>query len=354
MQHLPSMLRRGLATGLLAVALAQPVDASTTQATTGGPTQDGAVSPFGPGSTMTAPAFAPLFVTPQDAHAYWAMLVRSRGWSALDPREVARSFIKERMGGDGDMYVVAHFATTQKRMEGSADNVMVLTDALMNAFPDHSRHSFFGALSDGVAGLTGGGQSPTALGFLRDMISCGNAGQCFSRVGRFLWSRTGPGYIYNTFIGAGNVIDTVSEDARPLDLSFGIFPRSSTFLPENRSSLQLSQVIDTFKEEGLFSELPYIKRLKEEFDEYWEHGKDEWPLLARYHFVHEARRALARRTLTGRTGHEGRGAPRPVAWPDRIVAVGERTRRCVRRGQAFRHQRLRGQRHPAFRRQRRQ
>ncbi|NII53358.1 DUF6543 domain-containing protein [Luteibacter sp. SG786] len=318
MQHRSSMARRVLATGLLAAALAQPVDGTTTQTTTGAqsdqntqgnsvstiathtdrPTQNGTVSPFSPGSTMTAPAFAPLFVTAQDAHAYWEMLIRSRGWPAPDAREVARSFIKERLGVDGDMYVVAHFATTQKLMEGSADNVMVLTDALMNAFPDHSRHSFFGAFSDAVAGLTGGGQSPTALGFLRDVITCSNGGQCFSRVGRFLWSRTGPGYIYNTFIGAGNVIDTVGEDARALDLSFGIFPRSSTFLPENRSSLKLSQIIDTFKEEGLFSELPYIKRLKEEFDEYWEHGKDEWPLLARYHFVHEARRALARRTLT--------------------------------------------------------
>lgn len=317
MQHLSFMVRRGLAAGLLAAALAQPVHAttmqttgaqgdgntqgnsvSTTAAPIGGPTQDGTVSPFSPGSTMTAPAFAPLFVTAQDARAYWGMLVRSRGWSALDPRAVARSFIKERLGIDGDMYVVAHFATAQKLMEGSADNVVALTDALMNAFPDHSRHSFFGVLSDSVSGLTGGGQSPTVLDFLRGVITCRNGGQCFSMVGRFLWSRTGPGYIYNTFIGTGNVIDTVSEDARTLDLSFGIFPRSSTFLPENRSSLKLSQVIDTFKEEGLFSELPYIKRLKEEFDEYWAHGKDEWPLLARYHFVHEARRALARRTLT--------------------------------------------------------
>lgn len=319
MLHLSSMVRRGLATGLLAAALAQPVDATTTQTTTGAqgdqntqgnsvstiathtddPTRNAAASPFSPGSTMTAPAFAPLFVTAQDAHAYWEMLIRSRGWPAPDAREVARSFIKERLGVDGDMYVVAHFATTQKLMEGSADNVMVLTDALMNAFPDHSRHSFFGAFSDGVAGLTGGGQSPTALGFLQDMITCGDAGQCFSRIGRFLWSRTGPGYIYNTFIGAGNVIDTISEDTRALDLSFGIFPHASTFLPENRSSLELSQVIDTFKEEGLFSELPYIKRLKREFDEYWKNGKIEWPQLARYHFVHEARRALARRALTG-------------------------------------------------------
>lgn len=318
MLHLSSMVRRGLAAGLLSAALAQPAAATTTLTTTGaqgdqntqgnsvstiaaptsGLAQHGPASPFSPGSTMTAPAFAPLFVTAQDARAYWDMLTRSRAWPALEPRAVARSFIKERLGIDGDMYVVAHFATTQKRMEGSADNVMVLTDALMNAFPDHSRHSFFGALSDGVAGVMGGGQSPTGLGFLHDIATCESAGKCFSKVGRFLWSRTGPGYIYNTFVGAGNVIDTVSEDARALDLSFGIFPRSSTFLPENRSALELSQVIDNFKEEGLFSELPYIKRLKEQFDEYWEYGKNEWPQLARYHFVHEARRAFAHRTLT--------------------------------------------------------
>lgn len=321
--RLSSMLRRGLATGLLAAALAQPLHASTAAV---GPAQGSVAPPFSPGSTMTAPAFAPLFVTAQDAHDYWAMLTRSREWPAPDPHAVARSFIKERLGIDGDLYVVAHFATTQKRMEGSADNVMTLTDALMNAFPDHSRHSFFGTLSDGVAGLTSGGQSPTALGFLRDMITCGNAGECFSMMGRFLWSRTGPGYIYNTFVGAGNVIDTVSEDARPLDLSFGIFPRSSAFLPENRSSLRLSRIVDTFKEEGLFSELPYIRRLKEEFDAYWEHGKDEWPLLARYHFVHEARRALAQGKLTTQQYElvmQG-GAPRvPLHGPIALWQLGK-------------------------------
>ncbi len=119
MQHLSSMVRRGLATGLLAAALAQSVDATTTQTTTdaqgdqntqgnsvstmaartGGPTQHGPAYPFSPGSTMTAPAFAPLFVTAQDARAYWEMLIRSHAWPALDPRAVARSFIKERLGG---------------------------------------------------------------------------------------------------------------------------------------------------------------------------------------------------------------------------------------------------------------
>ncbi|NID14062.1 dermonecrotic toxin domain-containing protein [Luteibacter yeojuensis] len=318
MHDLPSMVRRGLAAALFATAPSLPVGATTqtsmlaqddhnTQVnavkpvTTSGsdPVPVEPASSFDTPAMLTSPAFAPLFVTPEEAQAYWDMLVRSYGWSPPDPRSVAGSFIKERLGIDGDEYVVAHFATTQKRMEGSADKVIVLTDALMNAFPEHSRHTFFGAFSDAVDGLnTGGAKSPTALGFLGSLFTCANAGECFSRTGRFLWSRTGPGYIYNTFVGEGNVVDTLREDARPLDLAFGIYPKSSTFLPEHCSTLLLSQVLAKFKEEGPFSELPYIRRLQAEFDRYWETAKTEWPLLARYQFVHEARRALARGVLT--------------------------------------------------------
>ena len=312
MPPLSFLARRGFATVLLTSAMLPHVAATTAQgmaARDDGNLQTNAISPivppvkatapvFGPGTTFTVPAFAPLFITPADAHAFWEMQRRSAGWTMLDPKSVARAFIKERLGIDGDDYVVAHFATTEKLLEGSADNVIPLTEALMTAFPDHTRRSFFGALADGVAGLNGGGHSPSLPGFLRDIFTCGNASECLSRAGRFLWSRTGPGYIYNTFIGQGNVVDTLVEDARPLNMAFGIFPRSASFLPQHRSALLLSEVIDKFKEEGLFSELPYIKRMNAEFERYWQDGRQDWPRLARYRFVHDARRAFALGVLT--------------------------------------------------------
>jgi hypothetical protein len=252
-----------------------------------------------PGSLLAVSAYAPVFATPQDARAYWDMALRAYASPVPNARTTAKAFIKERLGIDGDAYVVAHFATPQLRSEGSADSTIKLTDALMRAFPEHSRHTFFGRIADVVGGVnTGGRESAGALTFVESVATCRAAGECFSRIGRFLWSRTGPGYVYNTFIGKGNVIDTVAEDLRPLDEAFGIYPISSTFLPEHASPLLLSQVIATFKEVGVFDELPYVKQLKLSRDRYWDACRSEWPLLARYRFVHQARWARGRGVLT--------------------------------------------------------
>lgn len=316
MHHLVAMTFRGVATPLLTVIASLPADtvagqvAVTQQGGDSGQgskpgTADGARagSPelLPEGSTLMVPAYIPLFATPEDAQAFWDMAVNAYLSPAPDAREVARAFIKEQLGIDGDAYVVAHFATPKMRTEGMTDGTIVLTDALMRAFPEHSRYSFFGALADAVETVESGGRnSPSVLQLAKSLVACGSVEECFLGVGRFLWSRTGPGYIYNTFIGRGNVREVVHEDLRSLDDAFRIYPIASTFLPGQASSLRFSEVIDKFKEEGIFSELPYIKRLNHAFSEHWNRIRSDWPLLARYWFVHQARWARGRGVLTQR------------------------------------------------------
>ncbi|MGN6092410.1 MAG: dermonecrotic toxin domain-containing protein, partial [Luteibacter jiangsuensis] len=190
-----------------------------------------------------------------------------------------------------------HFASPQARSLGQPDHRMTLTDALMEAFPEHSRHTFFARASDAVGGVTSGGRaSPGVLSLLGNLVHGKDVRECFTNIGRFLWSRTGPGYLYNTFFANGNVIDTVSEDARALDEAFGVFAAGGDF--KGDTGLRLSHIVGAFKEKGAFSELPYVKRLYRELDTYWDTVRTDWPVLARYRFVQQARQARMTGALT--------------------------------------------------------
>jgi hypothetical protein len=161
----------------------------------------------------------------------------------------------------------------------------------MKAFPEHSRHSFFAGFSDAVGGVTSGGRaSPGIPASLEAVVHTKSAGDFFHTMGKLLWSRTGPGYIYNTFFADGNVVETVREDSRPLDEAFGIY-RTGGFSPAHASTLTLSRIVDEFKAPSAFAELSYVKRLNSELDKYWNERRADWTVLARYQFIREARRA---------------------------------------------------------------
>ena len=253
--------------------------------------------PWQPGTALAVSPFELTFTTPDDAHAYWNMAARAYAVPAPDARSVAKAFLRERLGVDGDSYVVAHFASPRTRLLGQPDHRMTLTDALMEAFPEHSRYTFFAGASDTVGGVTFGGRaSPGLFSLVGDLIHGKDVRECFTNIGRVLWSRTGPGYLYNTFFANGNVVDTVGEDARALDEAFGVFAARGNF--KEATGLRLSHIVDAFKEEGAFSELPYVKRLDRELNAYWDTVRADWPMLARYRFVQQARRARMTGTLT--------------------------------------------------------
>src|ERR1700755_489824 len=154
----------------------------------------------------TVPAPLP-FAMPADAKAFLGMSAKARSLPMPDARRVATAFIREHLNVDGGDYVVAHFATAEQRSLGVPDHTASLTDALMEAFPQHSRHSFFAEASDTVGGGFGGGEvSPRIVGLDAQLVHSGDAGSVFANVARFLWSRTGPGYLYNTFFAEDNVV----------------------------------------------------------------------------------------------------------------------------------------------------
>ncbi|MGN6091196.1 MAG: dermonecrotic toxin domain-containing protein [Luteibacter jiangsuensis] len=235
----------------------------------------------------------PLIASAEDAHALREMLMAAYALPAPDARAVAKQFVAERLGLDSDAYVVAHFADARSRGRGEPDHTTSLTEALMEAFPEHSRHTFFAEAADAVGGITAGGRaSPGIISGAQAIFASDSPRDFFRKAGAFLWSRTGPGYIYNTFIARGNVVDTVREDHRHLDEAFGVF-RPGGYTSAHLARLTLSQIVDAFAAPTTFAELPYVTRLDNDVRKYWAERGNEWHVLARYHFVREARRARA-------------------------------------------------------------
>lgn len=234
---------------------------------------------------------APQFVSPGDIEAFQKISARASASPIPDPRKLSQAFIREHLGIDGDDHLVAHFATPEDRTRGVPDRTVSLTDALMEAFPEHSRHSFFAGLSDTVGVLSSGGsESPGIVPLVDRLAHSGDAKEFFARLGRFLWSRSGPGYVYNTFFAKGNLVETVGEDARSLDEAFGVY-RVGGFTTAHASPILLSQLVERFGAPGAFAELPFVRTLNDELDRYWAENGADWPVLARYEFVQLARHA---------------------------------------------------------------
>ncbi|NID15588.1 dermonecrotic toxin domain-containing protein [Luteibacter yeojuensis] len=284
MNRLPSLHRFVGAGAVLAVAALFPVPAMAVP-------MDAATYYHVEGIDLSASPVAPQFASPGDIDAFLKISARASASPVPDPRKLSRDFIRENLGIDGDDYVVAHFATPADRTRGVPDRAVALTDALMEAFPEHSRHSFFAGLSDTVGALSsGGGQSPGIVSLVDRLAHSGDAKDFFARLGRFLWSRTGPGYLYNTFFARGNVVETVAEDARSLDEAFGVY-RAGGFAEAYASPIRLSLLVERFGAPGAFAELPYVRKLNDELDRYWAENRAGWPVLARYEFVQQARHA---------------------------------------------------------------
>ena len=241
-------------------------------------------------------AFTPLFATADDARTYWTMVNEAHQAPVPDPRLVAKAFIKAHLNVDGDDYVVAHFASEKTRKEGKPDQIVTLADALMEAFPEHSRHTFFAGAADVLGRLYQGGASPSQFTFIDQMMHSQSAMDYFSRVGMFLWSRTGFGYMQNTFFAKGNVIDVARQDFRQLDSAFGVFRANAGFARE--PDFRLSQILDKLGVKLSRSELPYVKKLLDDFDTYWKRVGPNWATLARYRFVEAARHGRATGVLT--------------------------------------------------------
>ena len=232
------------------------------------------------------------FTTVEDAEAFGRLADNIHGLVPPDPRLVAREFIREKFGVEGDDYVVAHFRTAKDRAEGKPDHQASLTEALMEAFPDHSRHTTFALLSDFIGGLSSGGsESPSIVATAEHVWKARDLKGILMAAGKLAWSRTGPGYVYNTLFNSGSVIDVAVEDYRDIDEAFGVYSRGG-FDKAHESALRLSKLVEQLKQPGLFSQIPYVKELDDQLSAYWRGNHADWVLMARYQFILRARVAF--------------------------------------------------------------
>ena len=295
------------AMGLSAVA-AQPFAASGGADYHIGDASDGDAFAYGAhGDDLPAPSseqsatevwFAALeFATADDAQAFEEIARKVAALTPPDAREVARAFIREQLGIDGDDYVIAHFRDADNRTRGVPDRTVPLVDAVMEAFPEQAGHSAFAVVADVVGGINGGGHSLSIVQLGEGVAHADGPKSVFTDMLAFLWSRTGPGYLYMTLFAKGNVIETAAEESRAVDEAFGVY-RKGGFTAAHESTLRLSKVLEQLKAPGTFSELPFIVRLNAELDTYWQANRAEWATVARYQFVLRARAAHASGVLS--------------------------------------------------------
>ncbi|MGU8077165.1 dermonecrotic toxin domain-containing protein [Burkholderia pyrrocinia] len=246
-----------------------------------------------------------IFSMTKDRNEYERIEANIESLPVPSVREIAKDFIQRHLGVNGDEYIIAHFKTSEARTQGKPDETMSLTDAVMQVFPGFSDQGVAPAIELGIGGVLGGGQSsPSAATFANGVFHSDGVGDFFKRLGGFLWSRTGPGYVYNTFFAEGNVLQTGNEHVRSVDEAFGVYHANGKgFSGDNRSDLKPSEMVDAFavKDFGPLpnsDELPYIKEVNSDLDSYWNKVKNDWPIVARYNFVQEAREAYKQGKLT--------------------------------------------------------
>lgn len=251
-----------------------------------------------PASTSDQAVLVP-FATPEDAKSYQAVATKVTAVPMPDPHEVARQFIKAKLGVDGDTIVLAHFKDDDARTQGKPDSTQTLTEAVMEAFMGQQNHDKYNATTGLLGGILAGGASPSATGFLFDLFHSDNVGDAFRKAGTFLWSRTGPGYLYNTLSAPGNVVDNAKEEFRNADSAYGLYKNNGEgYTNKNSYELKPSEVRAKFSASTPSEELPYIQAWKKNQDDYWRDNKESFPTAARYNFVQEARAARDNGELT--------------------------------------------------------
>jgi len=239
------------------------------------------------------------FATKDDADSYQAVATRIQDHPEPNVREVANQLIRSKLGVDGDSIVIAHFKDDTARAQGKPDSTKTLTDVVMDGLRDFQGHGAVPATLGVIGGVFMGGDSSSPATFVNDLIHSDSFGDGLKKIGNFLWSRTLPGWIQNTFFSDGNVIDKAKEEYQDIDTSYGLFKNNGKgYSKENSYELKPSEVYDKFRATTTFGELPYIKTLNGKIDSYWNDMKNDWPIAARYNFVEQARAARDNGELT--------------------------------------------------------
>lgn len=212
------------------------------------------------------------------------------------PTDTVKRFLEQRIESltgqriDPDQYYLHEFPESQTtvsadtatgwRHSGTPKSSMTLTQAAMN--------DFFSAEKYGTAG-----KAQAVAHFMSSNVSffsifeSENASDFFSRVGRFVLDRTGPGYIYSKI---HEDVPHAKETFRDLDAVFGIYKEGSgkgAYNAGNELRLKPSEFLNIVREGDLQNKVTGA------LTRFWETHGAQWRGMAKAEFIKQAREARA-------------------------------------------------------------
>ncbi|MEG8232405.1 dermonecrotic toxin domain-containing protein [Pseudomonas orientalis] len=212
------------------------------------------------------------------------------------PRDTIKGWIQEKVWNltnqwiDPDKVYLHQFAPANSTHTGSAvtgwehrgtpESSMTLTDAVASDFFSAERYGTAGK-AQALAHFVSSNTSPFSL------LDSESVPDFFSRLGKFIFDRTGPGYLYSKI---HDDVPAAVETWRDLDAVYGLYldgPEKGTYDAGNQLRMKPSELLNLVREGDL------QKKVMTKLDSFWTQHGDEWRVLAKQQFVMEARAARA-------------------------------------------------------------
>ena len=212
------------------------------------------------------------------------------------PRDTIKGWIQEKVWNltnqwiDPDKVYLHQFSPANSTHTGSAvtgwehrgvpESSMTLTDAVASDFFSAERYGTAGK-AQALAHFVSSNTSPFSL------LDSESVPDFFSRLGKFIFDRTGPGYLYSKI---HDDVPNAVETWRDLDAAYGLYldgPGRGTYDAGNQLRMKPSELLNLVREGDL------QKKVMTRLDNFWMQHGDEWRMLAKQQFVMEARAARA-------------------------------------------------------------
>ncbi|MDQ0742338.1 dermonecrotic toxin domain-containing protein [Pseudomonas sp. W4I3] len=167
---------------------------------------------------------------------------------------------------------------TQYEHSGRPERSMTLTEAVTSDFFAAEQYGVSGKVQT-AAHFASSNISPMTI-FHSDSVS-----DFFSRLGRLIIDRTGPGYIYSKIT---EDVPAAKESWRDLDAAYGIYldgPEAGVYNKDNELRLKPSQMLAMVRNADL------QEQVSKSFDTFWLKHYTDWQGMAKAKFISEARLA---------------------------------------------------------------
>lgn len=167
---------------------------------------------------------------------------------------------------------------TQYEHRGRPERSMTLTEAVTSNFFAAEQYGASGKVQT-AAHFASSNVSPATI-FHSESVS-----DFFSRLGKLIIDRTGPGYIYSKIT---EDVPAARESWRDLDSAYGIYmdgPQAGVYNKDNELPLKPSQMLAMVRNADL------QKQVSNSFDAFWLKHFTDWQGMAKAKFISEARLA---------------------------------------------------------------